>query len=318
MMSYFEDDFFKMKDTFIKVDTDGSGWVHIKQIVFSIPAPIVQERLVERIAMKRPKKRSDNCIEINTFMSLVYINYKTLDDIFDYARSLKDERREIIVSNWKKLYDQLSSRKAMCTDLHRLRIRDFFIGDHEAATIASSAVSSARERGIAPYNDVLNVPIEDLLAARRTVFPVKKNVPKVYRFLKDRGDDQYDSNINLAANEMRSNSSTPMMSNLGEENEDDDPPHTFNLSPPMVAKIISFYNGREGCPVEELLDQQFEGELEWLRVGALCDSFAKHSIPIEESRITMQEAVNLLDEKYDVIRVDKIIPYPELVKMLTS
>jgi hypothetical protein len=317
MMSYFQDDFFKMKDAFITLDADGSGWVHIKQIVYAIPAPIVQERLVERIAVKRPKKRADNCIEINTFMTLVYINYKTVDEIFEYAKSAKDELRDIIVENWKKLLKQLTARKASCADLHRIRIRDFYIGDHEAAAIADAAVSAARDLGVAPIGGVLQVPVEELLTARRSVFPPRKGTGKVYRFLKDRGDDQYDSNINLAANEVRSNISTPMMSNLGDGEEDDDPPHTWKMPPQFVAKIIAFFNGREGCPVEEILDQQFEGELEWLRVSALCDCFAKHSIPIEDSRLTLQEVVNLLDEQYDVIRVDKVIPLSDLVKILS-
>lgn len=317
MMSYFQDDFFKMKDLFILVDSEGGGWVHIKQVVYSIPAPIVQERLVERIAMKRPKKRSDNCIEINTFMTLVYINYKTVDEILDYAKSTKDEMRDIVLENWKKLLKQLLSRKATCSDLHRIRIRDFYIGDHEAAAIADAAVHAARDRGVAPGSDgVLQVPVEYLLAARRSVFPPRKGAAKKYQFLRDRADEHFDSNINLAANEVRSNISTPMMSNLGEGEDDDDPPHTWTLPPHFVAQIIAFFNGREGAIVEEILDQQFEGPLEWLRVSALCDYFAKYSISIEDSRLTMQETVNMIDEYYDVIRVDKMIAYQDLVKMI--
>ena len=320
LMSYFQDDWFKMKDAFIAVDADGGGWVHIKQIVYSIPAPIVQERLVERIASKRPKKRSDNCIDINMFMQLVYINYKSLDEIVDYAKSSKDELRDIIVENWKKLYKNLVARRAVCEDLHRIRIRDFYIADHEAAAIVESAIDFTRERGIAPSGGpegVLSIPVDALLGGRRKVFPARKVTAKTYGFLKERGDEQYESQINLAANEVRSNISTPMMSNL-DDGEDDDPPHTWKIPPHFVAKIIGYFAGRMSCPVEEVLDQQFEGPIEWLRVSSLCDSFAKHSIPIEDSRLTLQEVVNLLDEQYDVVRVDKVIPLNELVAKFLS
>lgn len=75
--TYYEDKYFKMKDLFGYLDENGQGWVPLKSLLLNCPYPVLQEQFAERIALKRPKKRSDNSISINTFMQLVYMNYKT-------------------------------------------------------------------------------------------------------------------------------------------------------------------------------------------------------------------------------------------------
>uniref|UniRef100_A0A0A9Y0T4 Uncharacterized protein n=1 Tax=Lygus hesperus TaxID=30085 RepID=A0A0A9Y0T4_LYGHE len=97
--TYYQDKYFKMKDLFGYLDENGQGWVPLKSLLLNCPYPVLQEQFAERIAMKRPKKRSDNTISINTFLSLTYMNYKTESEIEIHSKGSIDLPYAFMVAN---------------------------------------------------------------------------------------------------------------------------------------------------------------------------------------------------------------------------
>lgn len=154
---YYQDRYFMMKNLFNYMDADGTGWVLLKSLVLNCPYPVLQEQFVERIAMAKPRKRSDGTISINAFLQLVYMNYKTEAEIGSYARKELDEPYIFLVSNWKQLmratarYNvQVSEANArgegpyrpvqLPEDLHRWRLRDFVLSHDDADALVEAMV----------------------------------------------------------------------------------------------------------------------------------------------------------------------------------
>lgn len=163
--NYFADDYFRMKNIFNYLDGDGSGWVSLRSLVLNITFPVLQEQLIERIALRRPQKRSDGNIHVNTFLELVYFNYKTEVEIARRAKEEVDGDYRNIVANWKRLLEAMDETndngdaKHGCSDdtstdddqpptktpvlppedLHRLRIRTHLLTVSEAREIITAA-----------------------------------------------------------------------------------------------------------------------------------------------------------------------------------
>ncbi|KAH9597155.1 hypothetical protein LSM04_003927 [Trypanosoma melophagium] len=108
--NYYADDYFRMKNLFNYLDGDGSGWVLLRSLALNVPYPVLQEQLIERIALRRPRKRSDGTISVNTFLELVYFNYKTEVEVAKRAKEVDTEYNNIII-NWKRLLDVMDSTK---------------------------------------------------------------------------------------------------------------------------------------------------------------------------------------------------------------
>ncbi|GET89004.1 hypothetical protein, conserved [Leishmania tarentolae] len=156
VLHYYEDRYFRMKNLFNYMDADGTGWVVLKSLVLNCPYPVLQEQFVERIAMNKPRKRSDNTININTFLQLVYMNYKTDTEIGTYANKKIDEPYVFVVANWKQLLyavERYNARAAavgdgavahppvqLPDDLHRWRLRDYIITPEDADALVEGAV----------------------------------------------------------------------------------------------------------------------------------------------------------------------------------
>ncbi|CAJ1989237.1 paraflagellar rod component 1 / PFC1 [Leishmania donovani] len=156
VLHYYEDRYFRMKNLFNYMDADGTGWVVLKSLVLNCPYPVLQEQFVERIATKQPRKRSDNTISINTFLQLVYMNYKTETEIGAYSNKTIDEPYVFIVANWKQLLhavERYNVRAAAMGDgqgphppvqlpdnLHRWRLRDYIITPDDADAMVEGAV----------------------------------------------------------------------------------------------------------------------------------------------------------------------------------
>jgi hypothetical protein len=414
LVSYFADDFFRMKDLFNGVDADGSGWVHIKNIVGSVNAPILQERLIERIALKRPKKRADNCIHVNTFMELVYLNYKTMQEIQERASDNADPVAMAIKTNWKLIINAMRSHAATCSGLTKFRVREMVLSRTEAeelvvmamdlATAKSNATSpraadSSRGAAVAaapPSHEaapvtatnfdeeldrdgtvdqsnnnahrgdektttpptvavadqttrggaaavLFDIHPKEFIAAFKQLFPPLPSAPKSYDFLKERADDYVSPLLRqgsrcVSITDMSSNA-TPALSQLGEE--DDDPIHSWKLPPPMVREIIKIFHphhfaadGAESTSgsssskvaaipqrdlvIDQILDTMPSTELEFIRVAGLCSKFAQYSIPTDVSTVSLQEVVNMLDENFDVVRVDKSFTYGQIEQMCVT
>ncbi|CAJ1008951.1 hypothetical protein Q4I28_004264 [Leishmania naiffi] len=156
VLHYYEDRYFHMKNLFNYMDADGTGWVLLKSLVLNCPYPVLQEQFVERIATKNPRKRSDNTISINTFLQLIYMNYKTESEIGACAQKTIDESYIFTVANWKQLLRAVE-RYNVCAaavkdgensyrpvqlpdDLHRWRLRDYIISNDDADALVEGAV----------------------------------------------------------------------------------------------------------------------------------------------------------------------------------
>jgi hypothetical protein len=310
--TYFADEYFRMKNTFTVVDADGSGWVHIKNIIGSVTTPMVQERLLERIAIKRPKKRADHCINVNTFMELVYINYKSVVEIYDRAQDQEDTAAETIKKNWAKVLKALHEENLTCSNLSAWRIRNFSLSDDDAKELVQKASHNP-----APEDPRgRDVSAGALLRVARERFPNPPPEPKGYYFLKERADDYVSPVLRsgsriVSVNDLASGTQTPSASQYGADDrgehalEDDDPPHTWKLSGPMVKSIVELFGDKMDVVADQLLEWKPQGELEYLRVVGACSDFARHSLPTDVTVLTLQEVVNMLDEYYDVLRVDK-------------
>mmetsp|Transcript_35766 Transcript_35766/g.41721 ORF Transcript_35766/g.41721 Transcript_35766/m.41721 type:complete len:500 (-) Transcript_35766:224-1723(-) len=332
LTSYFADDYFRMKDLFNAVDADGSGWVHIKNIVGSVSAPILQERLVERIALKRPKKRSDNCIHVNTFMELVYLNYKTLLEINERCQDVTTDVTAMnIKRNWKRLLVALEKHSLNASLLNKVRIRDVLLSELESMEIIDHAVTIAADEAeeIAATTSgngdqqpaAPTVEARHVMHALKQMFPPMPLAPKTYGFLKERPDDYISPLLRngsrcISITDVSSASATPALSTLGEE--DEDPVHTWRLPPVMVRAVIDLFASNKEMSVDQLLDGSPATELEYLRLSGLCGKFAQYSIPTDVSMITVQEVVNMVDEYYDVLRVDKHFTLDQIKEMCSQ
>ncbi|KAK7195584.1 hypothetical protein NESM_000487000 [Novymonas esmeraldas] len=157
VLHYYEDRYFNMKNLFNYMDADGTGWVLLKSLVLNCPYPVLQEQFVERIAAKQPRKRSDNTIGINTFLQLVYMNYKTESEIAACAKKTIDAPYVFTVANWKLLMravERYNVRAAAAVgddsgpyrpvqlpdDLHRWRLRDYAMTHDDADALVEGAV----------------------------------------------------------------------------------------------------------------------------------------------------------------------------------
>lgn len=400
LVSYFADDYFRMKDLFAMVDADASGWVHIKTIIGSVGAPILQERLVERIAMKRPKKRQDNCIHINTFLELVYLNYKTLSEIAERAANASgeddDQPAETIKSNWALLLASFRKHNVTCSALTKCRFRKFLMSPSEADELVAAAVDlqneSDKKQGV---NDDVAVespppsadqqqhpssappgtapPARDLdarhlLNAAKVLFPTLPQPAKSYGFLVERAEDYISPILLRIGNGSRamsitdlngSNAPSVYSPSICGDNDDEDPPHTWTLPPAMARAIVQLFaqkkaaasgqashssqfnvsppagasltttpmagsstaimgpsRGREDLLIDDFLDSAPETELEYLKINTLYSKYVEIGVPTDMSHITLQEAVNLLDELYDVVRVDKVFTVAQIAEMV--
>ena len=161
VLHYYEDRYFKMKDLFNYMDADGTGWVLLKSLVLNCPYPVLQEQFIERIAAKKPRKRSNNTIDINTFLQLVYMNYKTETEIGRMAEKTVDEAYVFIIANWKQVlraveryngaHATVGQRVELPEDFHRWRLRDYAITSEEADALVETAVQLF-EHAVTPTN----------------------------------------------------------------------------------------------------------------------------------------------------------------------
>lgn len=272
MVTYFGDDFFKMKDMFIGLDVDGSGWVNLTNVIGSVMYPMIRERLSVRIAQVKPKRRADNCVDVNTFMELVYLNYKTSAEIGEHAASTENEAAANIKSNWILLLEVLTKKQAFCPQLHKFRVRTRLLSDSDAESIVDTALGFAKE-GEESAGPLVQISVQHLFRAMKEL---NAGSPRGYAY--------------------RSFLTSQTV-----------PTRTWLLPPPMLRCIVDAFKDtpESGMPVSEFLEKKFETDMEWLKMTFLKEQFIKYSIPLAESLMTLQEAANLLDEQYDVIRVDK-------------
>eukprot|EP00796_Vickermania_ingenoplastis_P008042 gene8042-5595_t len=363
--TYYVDNYFKLKDLFGYLDESGEGWVLLKSLVMNCPYPVLQEQFVERIGMKKPRKRSDGCISVNTFMSLVYMNYKTEGEILDHSNKTIDEPYVFMVANWKQIlsaverYNEDAAQQVVLPDdLHRIRLKDFLLTNEDADAIISSAVSlqeqentaaaaASSSTGIGATSATeTELPISSLvlLQASKSGFAFPPSTRPVYQFFKER-DAAYIPEMMRNGSRLFSMGSLPIggqsaggsgrNSVIGGEGEVDpeDPPHTWNMPPSVLKLVVEYFNQvytklpkkkestvpesprtkkdkameKSAIPIESLLSVTFETDFETLLPAKLANFYAYYSIPTADSTITLQEMVNVLDELYVQITVDKVL-----------
>lgn len=385
--TYYEDKYFKLKNLFAYLDTNGKGWVQLKSLVLNCPYQVLQDQFMERIAKRKPKKRSDLRVQVNSFMSLVYMNYKTEEEITQYAARKIEDPYVFMVSNWFQIlsavetYNEENEEKvAIPSDLHRLRIKDLLLTNEEADQILFTAVmlqhSVNREKegdnprlssdSNAPEEGRVELSVAMLLqASRKCLAFVRDRRPKQV-FYEDRdlahmSDAQRNRSRLLSLqsagtgmtgrnslcesleNSIRrqSTSGTSCTSGVATAPVDEkDLPHTWQLSPTMVSLVVDFYRtylakfdgkkssstldkpvvkvllqGSAGIPTQSFLDTVFESDFEYLKPSLLSNYYAYYSLPIQDSTITLQEMVNVLDELYTEVSVDKVLSLDSILAL---
>lgn len=293
MEEYFSDDWFHMKDMFLGLDVDGSGWVNLRNVVGSVVFPLVQEKLEERIKLMKPKKREDNAIDINSFLELTYLNYKTRAEILqrmDSSDGKSDPAEQNVRANWKLLAAEFKKCNAECADLHRVRIRD--------KTLAASAVSQMVQVAIEKASKTPATAATETSATPSDGAPNNDAVRHV-------------SSVHLwQAVHAAPTQASPATGRARQSFMNAFAGKTWKLPVSFLRLVIQMYRDAAMASgptlaVHRLLTQPLETDLEWLRLDLLKPQFAKFSIPLEETLLSMEETVNLLDEYYDVVRVPK-------------
>ncbi|KAG5504054.1 hypothetical protein GH5_04915 [Leishmania sp. Ghana 2012 LV757] len=401
VLHYYEDRYFRMKNLFNYMDADGTGWVLLKSLVLNCPFPVLQEQFVERIAAKKPRKRSDNTIHINTFLQLIYMNYKTDSEIGAHAEKTIDEPYVFTVANWKQLLravKQYNVRTAavegnenprrpvkLSDDLHRWRLRDYIMSHDDADAVVEGAVqlmehSEVMSEGVGKLNEFdeaddaaeqsaqtdsdkctakvpetgpLLIPIHILLrAAKVALVPPPSATKPPYHFYTDR-DAAYVPEILRNGSRLFSVGRLPSLFSCGASVTGDsaisadtlqdstDPPHSFSLPASVVKMVVNFFNKefaklpvkkpppipdsprtrrdkameKAAIPVATFLSAEFVTDLERVCPRLLADYYSRHALLIEDSTITLQEMVNVLDEMYVQCRIDRIISLDEIDAM---
>lgn len=205
VMTYYDDNYFKMKNLFGYLDENGIGWVLLKSLMLNCPYPVLQEQFIERIAIKKPRKRSDGTISINTFLQLVYMNYKTESEIAKFAGTatgrsvsaaaanttvvaptvvapsdsafhsysvpasppLVDEPYVFIVANWKRVLSAVARYNERVSASSAARGNDNDDNDDEAAATGTDAVGVAEH----PHHTIpIALPAEDFHRLRLREF----------------------------------------------------------------------------------------------------------------------------------------------------
>lgn len=215
--SYYQDNYFNMKDRFNYLDENGNGWVGLKNLVLNCPFPVLQEQFVERIALKRPRKRSDNTISLNTFLQLVYMNYKSETEIAQHSANAIDAPYVFVMANWKQVISaverfnagQAAARESGSVPVedlmptvvlpedsfHRLRIRDFLLTNDDAYALVDGAVrmqldanAEAEDNNSSGGNaaDTLELSALSLVRASKSAFLPPPSDRPVYAFFEDR------------------------------------------------------------------------------------------------------------------------------------
>lgn len=275
--TYYQDNYFKMKDLFNYLDENGYGWVMLKSLVMNCPYPILQEQFVERIAMKKPRKRSDNTISLNTFLQLVYMNYKSESEIAQYAENEIDEPYVFMCANWKQIisavdrFNEARTQQAEAPDqkptpevklpekdFHRLRMREYLLTNDDADALVAGAVQLQLDEEGGESGDALEVSILNLIRASKCAFIPPPSTKPEYTFFKDR-DAAFIPSIMRNGSRLfsvgkldcldsssaagRSNSSVGAGSSRASVVADpSDPPRTFSLPSSLVKMVIDFFN----------------------------------------------------------------------------
>lgn len=271
--TYYTDDYFKLKNIFGYLDEDGQGWVPLKSLVMNCPYPILQEQFVERIAKKKPKKRSDNTISVNTFMSLVYMNYKTEGEIAQRAEQTIEEPYVFMVANWKQVlsaaerYNEDNQIKVVLPkDLHRLRIKDLLLTNDEADQLLQRAISiqQSGDREMPGSQEIGKktdsgtecevLSALSLLRAVRECVVYPESIRPVYQFYEERDIMQASEALmngsrvmNMSAllgasTASNGGANSRTLSIAGSVTDVNGPKHTWHLAPCVVSMIASFFN----------------------------------------------------------------------------
>eukprot|EP00796_Vickermania_ingenoplastis_P008049 gene8049-5602_t len=377
---YYTDNYFKLKNIFGYLDENGEGWVQLKSLIMNCPYPVLQEQFVERIAKKKPKQRSDGTISVNTFMSLVYMNYKTDKEILEYGNRDVDEPYVFMVANWKQLLcaldryneevegkeDNIGVLKPaeLPDDLHRFRIKEFLLTNDDADNVILEAVAVQQEQDKKDGNDggsATLLSIGALLEAGRTAFRPVTGAPSRkkeihYQFYEERdpayvpemmrnGSRLFDMNA-LAEQRQKQEARGEPAPDVDDDDGDteflpEDPPHTWKLPPSIVGMIAEYFHSvydrlpkrratatpgspsalrdkamvQPAIPIDAILSVTFETDFEIIKPNLLANDYSLHSMPIEDSTITLPEFANLLDERYVELSVDKVITKDQIISM---
>lgn len=357
MTSYYQDNYFKMKDLFNYLDENGYGWVPLKSLLLNCPYPMLQEQFVERIATKKPRKRSDNTISINSFLNLVYMNYKSETEIAQHGESNIDEPYVFMVANWKQIidavarYNESSSVTVTLEEegLHRLRIREYLLTNENASELVQGAVNlvadQLTERG-EELGETVALSAAVLVTANKTTYEIPPSTKPVYSFFQVR-------DANYIPDCMRNGSRIFSMGNLNMLEQsmqgtfsdigmlDSEASHTFSLPACLVKMIVDFFNREHGklprkkesaipdsprtkrdkamekasIPTETFLAAEFVTDFEKVCPRLLADYFSRYALTIEDTTITLQEMVNVLDELYVQTRIDSILTLSQIQSM---
>lgn len=290
MEQYFSDDWFRMKDMFIGLDVDGSGWVNIKNLVGSVIFPLVQEKLEARIATMKPKKREDNCIDVTTFMHLTYLNFKTKEDIIIHSENSRDAVYDTIVGNWASLLKAIKNANARCSHIGKVAVRDYVLSDAQAKVIVADAIETQKQvtqdMGDAA-EETVNITAPVLLQA------IKKRPLTLSTPLGAKRKQSF-----LCQNDTKTHKLPPSFARLILE--------AFESAPP------------NGLHVRDVLSKRFETEMEYLNLEPFFDEFQRYSVPIDITLLTMEETYNLFDEYYGVIRVSKFLAEDAVQKLVDA
>ena len=275
MEEYFTDHYFRLKDMFIGLDVDGSGWININTFVSSVVFPMIQEKLKDRIAETKPAKREDNCIDINTFMSLTYLTYKTKEDIERRISEMDDIVATTILRNWKTVLGVLKSRNIVCNELSKYRVRNELLSQQDAERLVESAIDTA--------SNASELTAADLLRAS------KKLLPQAPRSGRKSSFYVHDTSKH------------------------------WSLPSKVVQAAVNLVGGvPTGISCDRALGAVFDMKLETIKLSFLRRQFNNYAIPIEDTSLTTQEVVNMLDEYYDTVRVDKAFTTSEIESMCSE
>jgi hypothetical protein len=306
MEAYFSDDYFRMKDMFLGLDVDGSGWVNIKTFVSSVIFPRIQEKLEHRIATMKPTQREDHCIDVNTFLALSYQTYKNRAEIAAYCENTDEVVYDTIKRNWALLYCGLIADGAMCDEMHKIRIREGDLTAEKVSEIVAKAKQlHADDAGGDAQPAAITENGED--ENKQQAADDDDDEPKAEPAAKKQNDDEV---IALTAKQLWDAQQGIAPSPLTRKRKSfmlDIRTKVWFMPPSMVREVVAAFDGApaSGILADTVLSMTFETPLEKLKLGVLRGHFLRYAIPVDVIRLTLAEVVNVFEEYYEVLRVAK-------------
>ncbi|KAJ9436171.1 hypothetical protein DIPPA_26828 [Diplonema papillatum] len=275
---FFKGDYVKLKKLFVRLDTDLSGTITLPELLSNIDIPRIANALVERFSlMDGTEGKRDNEVTVDEFLYYVYPHYKTIRRIQQYAQE-DDVQEQTATANHKALTLALAKKRVMVEGSVG-RVSDRLLAEEEIDRVVETALQheTVSDDAGRQVNGRLVISRQSIKHGLRSVWtPPELSL------------DEKRRDFRLSATFVK------MLVKLFTQ-------HATSHSP--SAGTTSAVDPTPTVPLETLLASNMSTPLFKLKLKLLLPILQRQGLPLD-LRVSLQEAVCLLEEYFDVVYCD--------------